>query len=161
MGRLYYEQASAPVREVDTEELEVNLPERTPEVKTPEAGGEMRSSSINSHLEKVASLIPGEVIAAYLAMFGLVPMVKNEAMHTGVFWAIFGLCLVATPIYLNTQAEKNKPKRNHLIVSTLAFLVWAYATTGSTLIPDFHDVAISSIALIAFSMFSAVVPMDK
>ncbi|MGF7041033.1 hypothetical protein [Mucilaginibacter lappiensis] len=62
-------------------------------------------------------------------------------------------------------ADENKPKRNHLILSTIAFIVWAYVTTGETLsatiAKDIYDSAAASIILIIFSFASATVPLDK
>lgn len=113
------------------------------------------------YLEKVAKLIPSEVIAGYLAMFGFVPLIQKPETHTMVFWGIFILCQILTPIYLNSQAEEGKPKRVHLIVSSIAFTVWAYVTTGKTLVPDYHDAAFASIILIAFSLISAIIPLKK
>lgn len=118
-------------------------------------------NKVKGYLEKISKLIPSEIIAGYLAMFGLVPLIGKIEIHDYVLWGVFALCLILTPVYLNGQAEKDQPKRAHLIVSSLAFVIWAYVTTGMTLIPDFYDAAIASIALVAFSLVSAVVPLNK
>jgi hypothetical protein len=157
MARLYYEPSKAPTPKEINDELEANLPGR--DASTPPSGSGGNKTS--NQLEKVAKLIPSEVIAAYLAMFGFVPLVQNEGLHRAVFWIIFTICLIATPIYLNYQAEKGRPKFKHLLISTVAFIVWAYTTTGSTLVPTLFDAAMGSIILVAFSLFSAVVPLDK
>jgi len=113
------------------------------------------------YLEKVSRLIPNELIAGYLAMFGLVPLIQKGDNHIIAFWCIFILCLILTPIYLHSQSEKNKPKKMHLFISSMAFVIWAYVTTGKTLIPEYHDAAIASILLIAFSLISGVIPLKK
>lgn len=140
MGRLFYEKPQKP-----------NQPRAV--------SGEEKK--VNDYLDKVSKLIPSEVIAGYLAMFGLVPLVQKTDIHPTVFWIIFWLCQILTPIYLNSQSEEDKPKRNHLIVSSIAFTVWAYVTTGKTLVPDYYDAAIGSIILIAFSLISAIIPLKK
>jgi hypothetical protein len=140
MGRLFYDKSNTSIQ---------------PRV----ASGEEKK--VNDYLDKVSKLIPSEVIAGYLAMFGLVPLVQKTDIHSTVFWIIFWLCQILTPIYLNSQSEKGKPKRNHLIISSIAFTVWAYVTTGKTLVPDFYDAAIGSIILIAFSLISAIIPLTK
>lgn len=119
------------------------------------------NKKVNDYLDKVSKLIPSEILAGYLAMFGLVPLVQRGEIHNIIFWIIFWLCQILTPVYLNSQAEEGKPKRNHLIISSIAFTVWAYVTTGKTLIPDYYDAAIGSIILIAFSLISAIVPLKK
>lgn len=111
--------------------------------------------------EKVAKLIPGEIIAGYVCLVGLIPLIKFESVRPLAFAANFVLCLVLTPIYLNVQAERGRPKRNHLILSTVAFPVWAYAVSGGVVIPHLYDSAIASILLVLFTLVSGVIPLDE
>ncbi len=113
------------------------------------------------YLEKVAKLVPSEVVAGYIALVGFVGAVGYEDARVWLYWAVFALCLVLTPLYLNKQAEPNRPKRNHLIMSTVAFVVWAYAISGATLLPDWHDAAVAAIVLVVFSLVSGLVPLDR
>jgi phosphoglycerol transferase MdoB-like AlkP superfamily enzyme len=119
----------------------------------------------SDYLDKVARLIPSEIIAGYLTMIGFVGSVKNIQTQNVIAWIVFAIGLILTPIYLNNVAQADKPKRNHLILSTVAFLVWAYVTTGKQLLetisPNIFDQAIASIALVAFSLISAVIPLNK
>lgn len=144
MGRLYYEKQIDPTQ--------------------PKAfAGE--GQNFNDYLNKVARLIPSEIIAGYLTMIGFVGSVKNMQVQNVTAWVVFALGLILTPIYLNNVSEADKPKRNHLILSTIAFLVWAYVTTGkqllATISPNIFDQAIASIVLVAFSLISAVTPLNK
>jgi hypothetical protein len=82
-------------------------------------------------------------------------------MRNCLFAASFLLCLILTPIYLNRMADKGKPKRNHLIVSSVAFVVWAYFVSGKQIMPDLYDAALASMATLVFSVVSALVPLDK
>lgn len=114
---------------------------------------------MKSFFEKIAKLIPSEIIAGYITLIRLLATLKNPGMRP-VFYAVaFILCLVLTPIYLNYQAEPGKPKKIHLIVSTFAFVVWAYATSGQQVVPQLYDPAIASSALVAFSLISGTVPL--
>lgn len=149
MSRLYYEaDPSASVPET-----------------TPEAGTNSNSSDIMDYLNKVSRLIPAEILAAYLTMFGLVDSIRSVSVQHILMWVVFAAGVVFTPIYLNLAADPGKPKRNHLIVSTIAFIVWAYVTTGKTLsnslVPDSYDPAVASIILILFSLISGKIKMDK
>lgn len=144
MGRLYYEEKNDPTQ--------------------PKAfAGEGKGFSDN--LEKVARLIPSEIIAGYLTMIGFVGSVKSVSMQNIIIWSIFAIGLILTPIYLNNVAEADKPKRNHLILSTIAFIVWAYVTTGKqlsdTIGSDLFDQPVASIVLVAFSLISSVIPLNK
>lgn len=120
---------------------------------------------VSDYLEKVARLVPSEVVAGYLTMIGFVGSIKSVQVQNVTTWIIFGLGLILTPIYLNNVAEADKPKRNHIILSTVAFVVWAYVTSGQqlmqTIAPGIFDQAIASIVLVAFSLVSAVVPLNK
>jgi len=144
MGRLYYEK-----------QIDLTQP------KAFEGEGQ----DFNDYLNKVARLVPSEIIAGYLTMIGFVGSIKNMQAQNIITWVVFAISIVLTPIYLNNVADADKPKRNHLILSTIAFLVWAYVTTGrqllATISPDIFDQAVASIVLVAFSLISAVVPLNK
>lgn len=145
MGRLYYEKQILPVGEKETP------------VKS--------ENRFNDYLNKVATLIPSEVLAGYLTMIGFVGAITNTHIKVYIAWTIFAVGFILTPIYLNHVADENKPKRNHLILSTVAFIVWAYVTTGKQLLDFFStslfDQAIASIILVLFSLISAIIPLNK
>lgn len=144
MGRLYYEKQHDPTQ---------------PEAFAGEGQG------FNEYLDKIARLIPSEIIAGYLTMIGFVGSVKDTQAQNIITWIVFAIGLILTPIYLNKVAEAGKPKRNHLILSAFAFLVWAYVTTGKQLLetisPNLFDQAVASIILVAFSLISAIIPLNK
>lgn len=108
-------------------------------------------------MEKIAKLVPSEVIAGYLALTGFVDSISWEY----TIYAMFGLCLILTPLYLNRQAVIGKPKFMHLIISTIAFIVWAIATTGTLLFSSSYQPAVGSVLLIAFSLISGLVPLNR
>lgn len=101
MGRLYYEKQT----------------DQTPK----SFAGE--SQDFNDYLNKVARLITSEIIAGYLTMIGFAASIKNMQTQNIIAWAIFAIGLILTPIYLNNVADTHKPKRNHLVLSTIAFSV--------------------------------------
>jgi len=144
MGRLYYEKHSDP-----------NL---ATAAAAPPPG-------INDYLAKVASLVPSEVIAGYLTMIGFAGSVKNVQTQNVITWIIFAAGLILTPLYFNRVADPGKPKRNHIILSTIAFIVWAYVISGeqllATIAPGLFEQAIASILLVLFSLVSAIIPLNK
>jgi hypothetical protein len=144
MGRLYYEKQNDPTQ--------------------PKAFSG-KGQGFNEYLDKVARLIPSEIIAGYLTMIGFVGSVKGIQAQNIITWIVFAIGFILTPIYLNKVADAGKPKQNHLILSTIAFLVWAYVTTGKQLLetisPNLFDQAVASIMLVAFSLISAVIPLNK
>jgi hypothetical protein len=119
---------------------------------------------INDYLNKVATLVPAEIIAGYLTMFGLVSSIRNIGTQIIFYWIVFAAGVILTPFYMNQVATVNKPKIIHIIISTLAFVVWAYVTTGKVLsetIAFSFDQAVASILLILFSLISSLIPLNK
>lgn len=127
--------------------------------------GTTPKKDFNDYLTKVSMLVPAEVIAGYLTMFGLVGAIKNSGLQIVFYWVVFAAGLFLTPYYMSRVATADKPKQKHIIVSTIAFIIWAYVTTGQTLsntiAPNIYDQAIASILLVLFSLFSATVTLDK
>ena len=122
------------------------------------------SSATNNTKEfggKVAKLIPVEIIAGYLPLIGLVEAVKLENLRPGLYILVFVVCLAMVPIYLNWQSEKDKPKRVHIIVSTLAFPIWAYAVSGHIILPQFYDGALANIILGLFTLITGWIPLKS
>jgi hypothetical protein len=113
------------------------------------------------YLEKIAKLIPSEIIAGYVGLVGLVPLVQNQQARPWIYLIVFALCIVLTPLYLRFQANKSKPYRIHMLVSTIAFAVWAYSISGAAIVPGFHDPAIASMLLIAFTLISGAIPLKR
>jgi len=119
---------------------------------------------LRNYLDKVASLIPGEVLAGYLFLIGSTSAIKNPTIEIVCVWLAFAAGLILTPFYLNSVAEPGKPKRNHLIISFFGFIVWAYVTTGSTLSDSLniaYDPGVASFILGLFSIISGLIPLDN
>ncbi|WP_373056221.1 hypothetical protein [Zunongwangia sp. H14] len=142
MSRLYYE---------------------TKEMPTLRAAEKQEKGRVKSYLEKVSSLVPAEVIAGYLAMLGFLDREEGSVIieKQGLLIGIFFLCLTLTPLYLNYQAKEGKPKVIHLIISSVAFVIWAYVTSGEKFRGIYYDADIASISLIAFSLISGIIPLKK
>ena len=121
MSRLYYD------------------PPKKPKLQGGNAENESSSQSTKEYLEKVAKIIPAEIIAGYLAIVGLIPLIKNTALHQGFYYGAFLFCAILTPVYFSRQAEKGKPKTMHILLSTLSFIIWAYTVTGEKVIPNFFS----------------------
>lgn len=150
MSRLYYDQPTSTLEVSPTGELSLGTT----------TSSQNNKASVGSYLEKVAKLIPSEIVAAYLAMFGLAPVLQLVDTQLS-YWIIFGFCQVLTPIYIYLQAEKGKHKWVHILISFISFTIWAYVTTGKELVPAYYDAALGSILLIAFSLISAIVPLKR
>lgn len=142
VARLFYEKTPPKKREFPTMNSEINLGH----------GGK------NSYSEKVSKSIPAEIVAVYVSIQSLIPQISFVGVHSFFYWAIFCLCLLATPAYFFLLSEKSKPRKIHIFVSTVAFVVWAYAISGAALVPNLFDPSIASIFLIIFTFGVGFVP---
>jgi hypothetical protein len=156
MSRLYYEKSKQREETIDFRGVKSkpNLEGENPRAE---------KSNVKSYLEKVSTIIPAEIIAGYLAMLGFLSKgsdgihIANQNLLIGIL--IFSIIL--TPLYLYYHSEENKPKIIHLLVSTIAFMVWAFVTSGEKFNISFYSAETASVILVAFSLVSGLIPMRK
>lgn len=119
------------------------------------------------YFERVGKYIPGEIIAGYVAMLSFLDM-SSENLRFGISIGVFILCLALTPFYFKMMAtkkdkEEGKNKiRLHQIISSIAFVIWAYAIGGNgglfgTEGLNWYDAGLGSILLVAFTLVSGVI----
>lgn len=149
MGRLYYDKTPLETLVIQPEGVNGEKP----------AGPDFED-----RIQKVISLIPSEVIVIYLTMIGLLGGIPEPPVRKIATIGTFVFNLALTWGYLSFMADKGKPKAVHLIFSCLAFIIWAYVTTGETLMKSLsmsYHAAIGSLVLVAFSALCAFVPLKE
>ena len=111
---------------------------------------------LNTYLERTAKYIPGEIIAGYLGINGILASVSTDqgSLRQLVYVMTFLLCLALTPVYFNRIAKQGEPRRLQMILSTIAFLVWAYSLGGVFTAFGIHIPWLGSILLIVFTLVS-------
>ena len=123
--------------------------------------------------DRVAKYIPGEVIAGYMSLDRLLPQVGGSTQTPESILvpiapylplAILLIGLVLTPLYIR-QVSLSSDACGHwqtqAVISTLAFLVWAYAIHGSAFDATWsgatlYDGTLASILLILFTLISGL-----
>jgi hypothetical protein len=107
---------------------------------------------------RIAKYVPAEVITPYAAATqGIVgATVAHSTMRLVDLLIAFALGVLATPLYLNKRAEVGKPKRLHLIVATVAFIVWSYGTGGFWQDLGWYQVATAALIVLGFSLLSGL-----
>ena len=118
------------------------------------------STTGDSYLERVAKYVPAEIVAAYLAIIGFAVNVSSG--KTLAMILAFAVCLVATPLYLWRMGKGSTVKAVHLIVSSIAFVVWAFAVSGAGGIfgvdgLNIYDPSWASIMLVIFTLGSGLI----
>jgi len=79
-------------------------------------------------LDRVLKYIPAEVVAVYILVEGIILQGKQPKDISGVYWTVFFVLWILTPLYL-WRVQKVE-KATQLIVSFFAFAVWIFALGG-------------------------------
>lgn len=128
-----------------------------------------QTTDVDNYTTRIVKYIPAEVVSFYLASDKLAAHLTDPGDSAGNlgtrfvseyhFWVsliIFVLGLVGTPFYLKQQAQVNQPWLTHAVVSTIAFVIWAYAVRG-TIFADIYVAGIAGILVLVFTFVSGLV----
>jgi len=137
----------------------------------PAVTGAPSQTDTDDYATRIVKYIPAEVVAFYLAadkLFAKAADVANANVvdifiNSHLFYfsiAVFAIALVGTPIYLAQQAEDDEPWRVQATISSLAFVIWAYAIQGQIFVP-FYSSAIAAFAVLVFTFASGFVKPGK
>ena len=100
--------------------------------------------------EKLLKLIPSEIVAAYVALQGL--LVGQSAI---VDWVVIGILTIMTFVYMGTVEGVKDLK--HKVFSTISFLVWVYAVSSQEVLRDLYNPQLGSIILILWTLLIPLV----
>lgn len=125
------------------------------------ASGKASPVDVGDAAKKIGKNIPTELVTAYGTLVSAAMTLKWQDFHIGAAIGCFFLCWILTPFYLNMVADKGKPKRNQIIVGTLAFPLWAYLVSGKQVVPNYYDVSLATILAVTFSLIVVFVPMNR
>jgi hypothetical protein len=106
--------------------------------------------------DRLIKYIPPDVIVAYMTIEGMIGDSKQSNALV-LAWVAFPVILLATPAYLIRFGDVQK--RLQLLVSTVAFVVWAMAYPAL----PFKDVTggfLSSVLLCLYTFFIPLITVD-
>ena len=104
----------------------------------------------NIYQEKLLKLIPSEIVAAYLALQGIVP---EEHSKWGLLF-ISIILLILTPFYL--KKFQNVTHWLQLTITTLSFIIWIYTLGGPFELWGLYIPWIGSIVMVIWTL---IVPL--
>jgi hypothetical protein len=133
-------------------------PVATPEGVGPAAPAVAAAKTGDITLTNIIKLIPGDVVAIYLAARGAVP---SDQSVLGLRWPLFLTlaCLVVCVLlrFLATRAGSGVPNWTLIVVTALAFLIWAHAIYPDRPGPIISDLY-GSVAGVLAMLFGVVAP---
>ncbi|RMF15884.1 MAG: hypothetical protein D6757_03790 [Alphaproteobacteria bacterium] len=121
-------------------------PSAPPQVQTMTAVAEPP----DTYIDRIAKYVPAEIIGAYLAV--------EKMMATGpddrtLAFATLAAFTVLTPLYFHSLPGPAACKRLHMLISTLAFLLWSYALPGAAWVSlGLDDPRLAGVLLIVGSL---------
>ena len=95
------------------------------------AAGVTPPVEFDSYFDKAVKYIPADIVAAWVAVTGLVSSARDVPRQT-ILWVAFGIGLLLTAWWTWKQAAApgRRPPVTQAIISTGAFAVWVFALGG-------------------------------
>jgi hypothetical protein len=110
----------------------------------------------DEYVDRVIKLIPGEVVALYITLAGI--LAASGQNTSTIFWLIFIVCLIGTPLYLSKISKVGNVVQ--IVISTVAFAVWVFALGGPFATLSWYVPVYGALLLPVFTFFVPMV-MEK
>lgn len=120
-------------------------------------GTETVDLQADGYWDKVIKNVPADVVAGWTAILGLFkvqPGSLPDIETTTILWILSGVFLVATFFwtYRQTSVPGQKPAWVQILVSTVAFAVWAFALGTPFDSLPFYDPRVAAAILIVWTI---------
>lgn len=125
------------------------------------AGPGAKPSGPDDYKEKLIKYIPAEIVAGFISGDLLIHSSNSKAPAQHVLeWVLFGVLLVATPIYLCRIHKVDRWLQ--WVVSTFAFAIWVFAMGGPFLTIDWvaENRVIGALALLVSTILIPMIDPD-
>ena len=95
------------------------------------AAGVTPPVEFDSYFDKAVKYIPADIVAAWVAVTGLVSSAR-DVPRQAILWVAFGIGLLLTACWTWKQAAApgRRPPVTQAVISTGAFAVWVFALGG-------------------------------
>lgn len=127
-------------------------------IVTTQLQGSGGPQQIDTYFDRVIKYIPADVVAAWIAVTGLVSGAADVPVDT-ILWIAFGVSVVFTALwtYKQTQVPDKPPATTQILIATGAFIVWVFALGGPFTEMAFYRPIYGSLLLIFYSLFVGLV----
>lgn len=118
------------------------------------AGGVRKQREPDNWVGRLTKEIPADVIAVYLTAAGIVKSINDLGEQKILYWVVFVLLLVMTPLY--QWRIKKVVKWQQIALSTGAFLVWVFSLGGPFAQFTWYSPGLGALVLPLYTLFLAV-----
>ena len=91
------------------------------------AGVQPINMSKDGYFNRLLKYIPTEIVGLYLTLNNIIN-IQEKNTQAWMSWFIFAICLIFIPLYLNRVLKVKK--KIQILISSISFVVWAYALGG-------------------------------
>lgn len=115
----------------------------------------------DDYFDKVVKYIPADVIAAWTTILGVtggVGLTDESTIPIAVLWVLLVAFIAFTAWWTHRQTTDFKagPARTQIVVSSIAFLVWAFALGRPfTALQGLYNPDLAAVLLIVFTFLAA------
>jgi hypothetical protein len=106
-------------------------------------------ATADEYKDRLLKYIPAEVVAAYLAIQGIIPSITGPGASQTALWIAFLVLLFLTPFYL--MRVQNVSKRVQLAISTVSFAIWVFSVGGPFAFFPWYQSAMGAVVLLLFT----------
>ena len=123
------------------------------------AGTTTVTKAEDTFIDRLLKYIPAEIVTVYIFVEGIIRQYQNPGEIKGIYWAVFFVFWLLTPIYLWRAQNVKKPMQ--LIVSFLAFFVWVFAVGGPFLLLGWYKIIYGAVLLPIFTFAVGFLKPEK
>lgn len=114
----------------------------------------------DDYKSRIMKYIPSEVVVLYLTLDGIINSASVEtSLKIRLLWLIFLISFIGTWIYL-WRVEK-VTKKTQLVISTIAFFVWAFTLGGPFTFLSWYLPLYGAILLPVYTFFVALIKPES
>jgi uncharacterized membrane protein len=123
-----------------------------------------KAADTDGYLGRVAKYVPAEIVALYLTLVRFIEAagkVEAQSLRVTLLALSFLIFLVLTPIYFSKTARPGDAVRAQRIISSIAFVCWAYSLGGVFSELGIENNLVSGFLLIVFTAISGALKSSK
>ena len=126
-------------------------------------------AKVDNYFEKLMKYIPSEIVGAWIAIQGIFANSDREvkavnSSQNTFLWIILAFLSILTFFYIRKQTseENKKTAIKQIIISVIAFLIWAYAIGGQPFLSlEFYDSRYGAVLMILYTLTIPLVTLNQ